>query len=132
MQKGRVVGAGAELLEGQIGSAGSDSRLSALSLRDTSSEGCDAHARPLAGGEAHTRFRVLDHASHVAHEMLQRLTAAGPQESAPRVVRVDIDDCLALELLRMCFHPFSGAQEIRLFTVPARVDQCALGSPAGA
>ena len=62
--------------------------------------------------------------------MLQLMAARGAEEAAAVAVGVDVDERLALELIGVRLGPFGRAQEARLLTVPAGVDDGPRRPPA--
>src|SRR5215470_2469188 len=78
----------------------------------------------------HVLFRIFNIAGHAIEETLQRMRAGDAQKSTRGVVRVDVSDGMLLEIVQMSFQPFSGADQAGLLTIPCRIDDRALWTPA--
>jgi hypothetical protein len=89
----------------------------------------DARFRPHAFVDRYARFRVCQFGRDSIYEVREILAPAGIEHTARIGVRVDVEDGLLPEFVRVRFGPFGRAQETGLFRVPTRIDERALRAP---
>jgi len=124
VEEGTVVGAAAERANAQIGAIAS---LLAIVLFIGTDDLPELHAFP----QRQLGLRILYVACYVIDELLERVRALCPEETAAVNIRIDIRHGVLAQFVGMRLHPFRGAEQARLFAIPGAKNDRALGLPSG-